>query len=404
MKTVYFIVILALTGLSLCQSGEPADTSPPIVESDQHRVDLRVEHLNGIFRDMNVGEKTTIKLADDSYYEMEKSSEKQLNVQVMLYSPGDEDYKMAFQGSYIYNELAQGLIATVCKEHPITLKPTETPVECEDGIYMASRIIGLELEGTVDLEGYQSENLEKCIAAKLPPKLVEKPYTKCVVKILGDPKYVGESLKAKLKSLKDQGYECMDNGECYKAEDPQVFADLLEEFKGQPVQIEVPNDNRPRFCKLKSHPLMAQDLTTDLTEYIESYNYSCNYWVDQVFCKVVDNTLFFTFSFMDNKGDSELLQTHPFNVLSANQIAVDWRNNVRINSADFYSDSHSLAVQEIQFNFSDGSTQVCGFPEAARPDRTGLNKIEVGLAGEIAGLEYARLAKGIRIKNVIERT
>lgn len=396
MKSVFVITFLAIAGFTLAQDATQVTANT----ADSKRADLRIEIMNEEFRNMNPNEPKRLELANDSYIELDKSDDLTLHVTVMIYSPGDETYKKAYEGTYVWNDLANSLVAEVCKEHPVEINEVTTPVDCDQGIFTASRIIGLELEGTVDIQGYQSENLEKCIASKLPPKTVEIPYNKCMVTILGDPRYVGDAVQNKIKELEAQGYHCEENGECVKSEDPQIFADLLEGLKGQPVQVAVPGDHRPRYCDLKYHPLMAQ--IDDGSKYLSSFQYSCNYWVNNVYCYRDGSRLYWSVEYIDANGHKELFQTHPFNVVVAEKINVDWKNNERIHFIDFYSNPRTLAIKEMEFRFSSGRRASCNLGEQS-PDRSTLNMLPIGFAGEYVGNEYKLTSDGVVLKGVHER-
>lgn len=398
MKSVFVIVLLTIAGTAMGQ--EVDETQVSANEAGSYRADLRVSIMNDEFSKMNAGDTQQINLADDSYISLNKLDENTLHASVHIYSPGDEAHQTAYEGTYVWNDLANSLVAEKCKEHPVDVTPSTTPVECEEGIFTASRIISLELEGSINLEGYQSENLEKCIASKLPPKTVEIPYNKCMVKILGDPKYVGDGVENKIKELEAQGYVCEADGNCVKSEDPQVFADLLEELKGKPVQIDIPGDDRPRFCDLVSHPTMSQSV--EGSEYLTSYQYSCNYWVNNVYCMADNNRLYWSVEYIDDKGHTELFQPHPFPVSSAQKVHVDWKNNERIHNLTLFTENTTLAVKELQFKFSSGRVAGCNLGDTA-PATDSLHKLDIGLAGEIAGFEYLKVASGIRVRNVIER-
>ena len=393
----------ALIALVLLSSSVLTQDSNGVVEDDPYRVDMRIESLNKLYKEMN-GAEVRMELADESYYTLNQPEEKMLLVKVMLYNPADETHYMAYEAEYHWNEELGTLIANVCKEAtPPILPPTVEPV-CEKGIMKASEMISLQLFGIANYENtYDMENLENCISTKLPPKTVEKPYLSCMIKVIGDPKFAKESLAAKIEEMEKDGYECEPNGECVKAEDPEVFAKILSDLRGDRQPVAVPNDDRPRYCDLRTVPLiMNQD---ESVEYIESYEPSCMYWVNTVYCKSINNRLYWAVEYIDDKGHRETFHTYPFDVTQADQaVQVPWEQDIRMNRIDFFMNpAEAYTVDEIQFNFNKTKLPVtCSRNNSV--NRADLTKGKIDLSGELGGFHFTKLAGGIQIKSVIERT
>ena len=140
----------------------------------------------------------------------------------------------------------------------------------------------------------------------------------------------------------------------------------------------------------------------DDNEYLKSYEYSCNYWVNSVYCHNDNGRLFWAIEYIDSEGHTELFHTHQFDIDDAKRIRVKWKRDERISKATFYTDQNTLAVKQMTFEFSSGRKANCNLGQD-RPKKRTLHELSVNLSGEIAGFEYLKLASGIRVKNVIER-
>ena len=379
------------------------ENEQPIVENDPYRVDLRIEHLNTLYQNMAPSEMKKIELADESYFTLSMPDTNKLLVVVMLYNPADEKHYKAYEAEYLWNEDLGTLIAEKC-EHltPEILPPSVEPV-CEEGIMHASELISLEVSGIADYEGWDMENLEKCIADKLPPKVVEKPYLKCFVNVIGDAKYAQEAIDAKIASMEKQGYECQPNGDCVKAEDPEIFAKIVEELKGEKTAIAVPNDDRPRYCEIEPIMVIGTDPNVAEPEYMESHEYSCSYWVNHIYCKNVNDKLQWAVEYIDNNGHRETFHTYPFNVVEADKtISIPWAQGIRMNQMDLFMAPGSLAVEEMEFKFNKTKLPVsCKSVNA--PSRSSMYHVKAPLSGELSGFHFARLPEGVRVKSVIHR-
>ena len=375
---------------------------PPVEEGDAYKVDLNIMNLNASFKSMVTSSTTRIELADESYYTLSKGTEDSLNVEVMLYSPGEEVHKTVYSGYYVWNDQASSLIATTCTDGEIVIEQPEVNISCTEGILMASEIISLEVQGSVEMNECRNDTLEDCLASKLAPQEVAKDYLKCLVNVLGDQKYAQQAINAKIKELEEAGFQCLENGECHMVEDPDVFAAKMESLKGVPTPIAIAGDDRKRFCKLKSHPLMAAS-DSDTAKYIESYNKTCKKWVTKIYCKEVKGSLYFAFQYINALKQKSMWMPHSFNVNGSGvqSMNVNWKAGVRINSINFRSDKTTLAVKKIKLSMSDDSKLRC---KVAGNLEDSTHLIKIGLMGEVAGFEYAKVADGIRIKNLIERT
>ena len=395
MKRFALLTFILITSSAFAQEAPAQD--------DPYRVDMRIENLNSLYREMS-GTEVKMELADDSYYTLNKPEANKLLVTVMLYNPADETHYMAYEAEYHWNEDVGTLIADVCKEAQPPILPPKVEPFCEEGIMKASEMISLQLWGVANYDQYYDmENLENCVADKLPPKMVEKPYLRCMINVMGDKKYAQESLDAKIKEFEAKGYECESNGECVKAEDPEVFAKILSELRGEKVAVEIPNDSRPRYCDLRTVPLTLNP--DNSVEYIESYEPSCNYWVNAVYCKSVENRLFWAVEYVDAKGHEEIFHTFPFDVAQADKtIQIPWQQDVRLNRIEFFMNpAEQYTVDEIQFNFSQRMLPVvCSRNNSV--NRADLTQGKIDLTGELGGFHFARLAGGVQIKSVIERT
>lgn len=382
---------------------EDAQGSDYVAEDDPYRVDLRIENLNQLYKDMGPNEIKKVDLADESYFTLSMPHVKKLLVTVMLYNPADETHNKAYEAEYIWNEDLGTLIAETCAEYePPVLPPTVEPF-CVEGIMKASEMISLQVSGIADYEGWDMENLEKCIADKLPPKTIEKPYLKCLINVIGDKKYAQEAIDAKIKEMEAQGYECEPNGDCVKAEDPEIFAKILEELRGEKVPIDVPNDDRPRFCDLETIPIIGENPNEPGTEYIETHQYSCSYWVNHVYCKTINDRLYWAVEYVDNKGHTETFHTYPFNVATADTtVSVPWAEGIRMSKLDLAMQPGNLAVEQLTFSFNKSKLPVtCQNTGSSYkgPFQHGVAE----LSGELAGFHFARIAEGVRVKSVIHR-
>lgn len=384
----------------------PFPSIPPVLPSEDnegsYKVDLNIMNLNGSFKRMGTGDNTQINLADDSYYTLAKPDENTLLVTVVLYSPGDGTHQPVYNGKYVWNDQADSLIAETCKENEVQIEKPVVNADCSKGIIMASEIISLEIEGSVDMNKYEKETLEDCLSAKLPPKVVNKSYMTCLIKVLGDKKYAQEAVDAKIKDLESSGYQCSPDGSCYKNEDPDVFAAQMESLNGKPTPVEVFGDSRPRYCGLKSHPLMA-DMSSDTTKYIVSHNKKCKKWVNSIYCHVNNGVVHFAIEYINEKNQKSMFMPHSFNLynVGVKNLKVNWRNGVRINTMKFRPDKKTLAIKRIKMYMSNGDELKCGVNGNLKES---THNVKVGLMGEIAGFEYAKIADGIRLKNLIERS
>lgn len=402
-KIMKTFIVVALLALSVYTESPPEEVKPLPIEDDPYRVDMRIEHLISLYKLMGPNDSKTIDLADDSYYTLSQPGPRKLMVSVMLYNPADETHYVAYEATYRWEETLGTLIAEHCADYEPPILPPKVEPFCEEGILKATEMISLQVTGIAEYEGYDMENLEKCIGGKLTPKIIEKPYMRCFFNIIGDKKYSKEALEAAIKAKEEEGYECEPNGDCVKAEDPEVFAKILEALRNEPVPIDVPHDDRPRYCDLSAKPLIG-DSPDDPVEYLESYEYSCRYWVNKVYCKNLEDRLFWAVEYIDDNGHKEVFHTMAFNVLDADvTISVPWTQGIRISKMDMFLNRTDHTVQDIQFSFNKTKLPV-SCKAANSPSRLSLDHGEINLKGEIGGWHFARLPGGVRVKSVIERT
>lgn len=394
-------LFLALAVLTVSAQNDQKGSN--VEQADPYDIDFRIETLNKTFSRMDVGESLRFDLADDSYYTLAVPEQDKLVVTAMFYNPADQTHNKGYEGTYRFDEKINTLVSVECKPYePPILPPTIDPL-CEKGIIHATEMISLQLQGSIDMENYDVENLEDCVGNKLTPKIIEKPYLKCFLKIVGDEKYSKEALDAKIKEYEAKGFTCEPDGTCYEAEDPEVLQKILEGLRGEPVPIDVPNDDRPRYCDLRTIPVVA-DSESVTTKYVESFEQSCTYWVNRVYCKNVGNRLFWAVDYIDSNGHTNTLHTGDFNKAEADKmISVPWEAGVRISKLHLFMDPRNLTVKDLQLDFNKTKLPVsCAAPNA--PSRLSMTHAEINIKGEIGGFHFARMAGGVRVKSVIERT
>lgn len=402
LTSAFIVLALASTAYTLSQEA-PDDVQLDVVEDNSDfLIDMRIPTLNAIFREMNAGESRDIEKANHSIMRLVKETKRKLIAEFLVYDPLTEEHQLALKNTYIYNFKVKSLIAKVCKEHDVEIRPPTVSSECETSIFKASKIIGLELTGTIDIEGYQAENLEKCIAAKLPPKIVNSNYMTCFINIVGDKKYAEEELRKKIEEKEAEGFHCTPQGKCVRSEDPDIMNQLLDKNYDPSIPVKVDGDDRPRHCDVLTHPLMLKS-ENNLVPYLRSYVYPCKNWVKNIYCEADGESLFFSIEYTDKEGHSETFRPKPFDENSAKKIRVNYRSGQRIHFARFFSFPGSLVLKELEMEMSDGSIKVCKLNPQHRVPRKDLNKLEIGFAGEFAGMEYQVVSSGLRIASVYER-
>lgn len=398
MKLSITLLVLGLATFARSLDNSDLDI---VVDNSDYEVDMRITTLNDIFEGMIEGESKEVHKANDSKLVLIKESDLKLIAEFMVYDPSTEKHQLAVESTYYWNDKVGSLIAKKCKDHPVDIRPPSVSSECESSIFRASRIIGLELTGVIDIEGYQSENLEKCIAAKLPPKIVNSNYMTCFINIVGDDKYIGEALKEKIAEMRAKGYHCEEDGRCIRSEDPDIFAQILERKTGENTPVKVEGDSRPRYCDVITHPIMIKSEGT-LGTFMQSYVYPCKNWVKAIHCKTEGDRLYFSIEYTDKEGHVETFRPHPFDEGHGTRTRVRYESGERIHFLRFFTSPGQLILKELELEFSTGRKKVCKLPKAYRIPRNKLNNIEVGLSGEWAGMEYQMMAGGIRIAGINE--
>ena len=145
MKRFALLTFILITSSAFAQEAPAQD--------DPYRVDMRIENLNSLYREMS-GTEVKMELADDSYYTLNKPEANKLLVTVMLYNPADETHYMAYEAEYHWNEDVGTLIADVCKEAQPPILPPKVEPFCEEGIMKASEMISLQLWGVANYDQY----------------------------------------------------------------------------------------------------------------------------------------------------------------------------------------------------------------------------------------------------------
>ena len=409
MKIVIFFLTISLLGCFASCSTKTIDATT------SNDINITIESLNQIYKVMEVNEQYKYELAEECYYMITKPSEGFLQVSFFMqsYENGAADYKLAYESKYIFNIIADSLVATKCLEKEVVIQKYEMNHECVDATMTAAKIIGLELEGMVDLKNFKSGNLEKCIASKLQPKEAVTPYMNCLIKILGNPVYAEKELAAILETKRKMGYTCTEENNCYKHEDPQVLANIIKLEKGTIDSVPIPFDTRKRLCELEAKK------TDDFNEgesvnLKKSYTYSCNFWVEEIYCDVSSNFLNWAVKYVNYKKNEDgqkvkvsedIFYTNAFDITapSVEKIRVDWSNGVRMNQFGLKTDGKTKAVFGLIANFSDGTKAYCKHHKAASM-ASGERLFKTPLKGELAGFEYSISHHGVKVQNIYERT
>ena len=410
MRVVIFsLAIILLGSFAICE---------PIIKdaTTSNDIDITIASLNVIFKEMNVNDQYKYELADDCYYMITKPADNKLSISFFMvsYDKGPT-YKLAYESQYIYNLIAGSLVATECLEKDVVIDKYEINHECVSATMTAAKIIGLELEGTVDLEKFDSKNIEKCIASKLKPKQAATPYMNCLIKIIGNPDYAKKELAAILVTKRSLGYHCTENNNCFKHEDPQVLANIIKLEEGKADNVPIPFDSRKRLCQLRKEKITNFNVR-EKAGVKASHTYSCNFWVEEIYCDTSSRFLKWAVKYVNYNKDEdgsmskvteEMFYTSSFDTTAASvkKISVDWRKGVRMNEISFDRSTRTKAVFKLTAKLSDGTEQFCKHEaQATEANKAGTKLKEVKLTGELAGFEYMVNGYGVKVQSIFERT
>lgn len=394
------------------------DTELKSDEPDNFNIDISVKFLNTEFTQMKPGDQYKYKVANDSYYVLTKPSDNEttLDVQVMIYSPGEEKHYLAQHWIYVWNDIAETLVALECTHHEVEIKVPTVHSDCKDAIKTASRIISIQLQGTVDLKDFDTSHLEKCLAEQLKPVEVEHTFTHCMITILGDPKYIGQALAQKILEEESKGKICLSNSDCYYAENPQIFSDILEELKGSSQAVTVWGDSRVRHCDLVGHSVNPLSEVIETNYGLKTFKYTCDYQVEEVSCGSNGNLLNLGFKYVTYaknpegnmvKKATDTFQTSAHGSKHKWTHLVDWENNQRLRNMQFLTNKDGI-TKEVVFYFDkgDGTTGIektCSVDDLYFNGRSEASSKKVILGGEIAGMDYAVINTGLMIGQIIVR-
>jgi hypothetical protein len=421
----------SLTGTLL--DGNQDFTRPDIVN-----MDFSLPTINKLYNSMSDGSTWNVNLKDNSKFTLERIPEVpestgtervpgRLNVKVYIFFPGDlkpgadpsTALHKAFEATYQWNDYLNVLVPMECEEDNKTVSSVDH--KCEEAIHRANELLQLQITGNVRQQEFSDIGLERCIQSKIQLNdIVEVPYMKCLIKILGDPKYKDEILAERIKEKEAEGYICNDLGECFMEEDPMVVKALLENLKAQldvnqePVPINIPFDDRERFCA--EHQVFQLPVADNLTQYsYDTYEYGCNHWVQRIYWhmdggyKMKLATEYVSYTKGANGEpvfvSKEVQYTSRFELNNAKFLEVDWRNHERIVEMSVWRANNApYATFSIEFvlakkDGSDRRTVVVGLPMEGNY----LNhnsKSTVNVNGEIVGWNTTLTGAGTIINGV----
>ena len=162
---------------------------------------------------------TPIKFEDpeilgNSYIELIYMTEKL--VRLAVHFNDGTGYQLAYECYYKWIERFQQIVAVECANPPVIISPVEVKYECIYGVELASNVIKVALAANVrDIEEDGFSKLVECVKEKTT--LFEKTeFHRCLISTLSDEDLVGAALAGKIQDMKNNGYECDDEGNCYK--------------------------------------------------------------------------------------------------------------------------------------------------------------------------------------------
>jgi hypothetical protein len=367
------LIFILLVAQSLLAQVDPSSVESLVQETavgsmtfnrpDIQDMDFSLPTINKLYKSMTPGAVWTVNLKDESKFTIESIPEvletpdtervpAKLLVRVYVFFPGDlkpgadpeTALHMAYQAQYIWHDYLNVLVPLECEESFETKSEVNHP--CEQGIHMANQLLQLQITGTVRQQDFTDLGLERCIQSKIQMDgIVELPYMKCFIKILGDPKYKDEIIAAKIAEKEKEGYVCNDMGECVMHEDPQVLKALIDNLQKEldgnadPVPINIPFDDRERFCS--ESQIFQLPLNPNFTNLsYDTYEYGCNHWVNRIYWEIVDlyKLKLATEYVSYKKGEDgnpvfvskEVQYTSRFEYNNAKYVEVDWKNGERI--------------------------------------------------------------------------
>jgi hypothetical protein len=343
-----------------------------------------------------------------------------LTLEMYMFMPGDlkpgADYKtalhLAFSAAYQWDARLNSIIPYECAEDMKTVPVVEH--ECEEAIHTANAILQLQVTGNVQQSSFdEEEGLERCIRSKIQLEaLLEHPYMKCLIKILGDPKYKSEIIEALIMEKEKEGYTCNAMGECIMPEDPEILDALMDNLHKQlesqePVPVRVPFDDRERYCQ--EHQIMIAPTNELVAQYTyDTYEYGCNHWVGKIYVVLEDQfKLKWATEYVSYKANAEgnpefvsreVQYTSRFNLESAQYLSVDWRNGERIRSIRVWQTKDVMrVVYRIEFTLAkkDGvDSRVEGFGINADQLTGYCSYTDHKINGEIVGWNVTNISLG----------
>lgn len=398
------ILLAALTIYSV----DTIDNNDNQLQRNSYEANLSIPELNNMFKMMRNNEDRVIKLEDDSYYTVHKTEDgEKLLVEVHLYSPMEMTHKLAFASSYRWNDIAHSLIASVCKGNDISIHPPKLEPKCQEAIMVGSRLIGLEIEGTIDLEDFESENIEKCLREKLDPKVFEDSYLKCLVTIIGDPEYARKALEDKVKHFRSIGYNCDDKGACYKHRSAQITSQLLDHYKHPQRMVKVQGDPRLRTCDIGAYQASEEKEDDQHMPFSETHVYDCDWRVTKIYCKQDQHKLHWGFEYQNIDGAKNYYFTNPFPIdgsvdgFSSRTVHTD--DGEHISAMVFNNDPNLSMVQGLRFEFTSGDDPFVCELSGIYGRNNELKPVRVEVKGEIAGFMLADTVIGVKAKIVYVR-
>lgn len=400
-------------------------------------LDFSLPNVNRLCNSMTVGAMWTVNLKDESKFTLEKTGEvpetesservpSRCYLRVYIFFPGDlkpgappeTALHMAFKATYEWHDLTNSYVPKECNEDFKTVSLVDH--ECKKAVHVANEIIQLQITGTVQQKEFSDLGLERCIQSKIQMKdVVNLPYMKCLIKILGDPKYKDEIIAAKIADAEKKGYICNELGECVMHEDPGVVKALLENLakeleNKEPVPINIPFDGRERFCAEST--VFMLETPEDIAKYkYDTYEYGCNHWVEKIYWNLESGyKLKLALEYVSYKEGAagepvfvsrELQYTSRFEIADSNYLKVDWKNGERIRGIKLWrtkSAPHSTFSIEFNLARSDGSnarTVVAGM-RMAGPMLNDNVATTVSFEGEIVGMNVSNSGFGTIVHGI----
>jgi hypothetical protein len=325
---------------------------------------------------------------------------------------------LAEQTSFEWNELANTLVPTICKSATPEITTPTVQTQCAKGVQDGTRMISLQIVGTINLENAQNtKDLEKCVADKLDKINDKLEYTSCMLKVLGDLKYAEEAKQQKIREEEAKGKECLDNGYCYFQEDRQVLSSIINNIKGSAHPISIYKDTRDRYCQLEETSFGQAKVELFEQMGVKTFRHTCNSWVNAIYFKASNLVLDMKIEFASFTKDAEgkvtnhgtsFFSTSSFEVndQGVEKLSVDWMNGVRIKELRFVTLNQNGIdiVREVKVVMNNGSNHLYSLTNPAAADASLIKEVTVPMKGEVAGLSYARLRQGLAIEKLIQRT